>query len=487
MKLRLNTKIALVFAALLALLSGFHIFLLFLTTKSQLQAIDQSLHSQLAKTVLEKNLAAVQSALKSDKPNQLFKNLMGINPAAEFYLLGANGEILSYSAPAGRVKLDRVDLDPIRSFIAGSSDFPLLGDNPRQPKLKSVFSAAPFRMNDQRTGYLYAVLHSDAYRSAAGMYENSQTLRIAVIMVVAGLLVTLLVGLVASHYLSRRIGRLVKATQRFQEGGFRDPVPTVRVKNGDEIDDLSTTFADLAQRIAAQLKAIEYADQSRRELVMHVTHDMRTPLATLHAYLETLSMKWEDVTDEMRQTYLSAALKSSHRLDQMTADLFELATLDQSEALLRTETFPLAELVQDIGQRFVPRARDQGITLTVDAPPTGTTINGEIGLVERLFANLIDNAIKYTPGGGEIQVGLRACGDVVEVSVADTGIGVAESEIDKIFDRFYRASGEAFNHEGTGLGLSIARRIAELHGAKISARSKLGSGTTFTVVFPAVS
>ncbi|MEO1281779.1 MAG: HAMP domain-containing sensor histidine kinase [Pseudomonadota bacterium] len=484
MKLQLRTKISIVFAALLSLFSGFLIFVLFLSIQSQMQAIDQSLHSKLATTVLKKNLSSIQSATESDEPNRLFDNLMGINPTAEFYLLDADGRVLSYSAPIGRVKLTRVDLKPIQAFITGAATFPLLGENPRDPQSQSVFSAASLPLKNQRTGYLYAVLHGDAYRSATSMYENSQVLRVAISMILVGSLVTLLVGLAASHYLGRRLGQLVSAMQRFQDSGFRDPVPLATTRRGDEIDDLSVMFFDFSKRISTQMMALEHADQSRRELVMHVTHDMRTPLATLHAYLETLSIKWQDLPPNTRETYLDSALKFSHRLDQLTADLFELATLDQTETLLRVETFPLAELVQDIGRRFVPHAKDQGITMHVDSLPDGTAIKGEIGLVERLLANLIDNAIKYTPTGGEVSVSLQASGDTVEVIVTDTGIGVSSPEVEKIFDRFYRSPGGNLNSEGTGLGLSIARRIAELHGAQITARSEVGSGSTFTVGFP---
>jgi hypothetical protein len=168
--------------------------------------------------------------------------------------------------------------------------------------------------------------------------------------------------------------------------------------------------------------------------------------------------------------------------------LFELAKLDANEIKPQRETFSLAELVYDITGKFQLRAKQHDIQLEVDVDDSVGFIHADVGMIERVMDNLIENALKHTPKGGHIRLQLGSGQDKVRISVSDTGYGIAEEEIPHIFKRFYRKPSRTKDESarpGLGLGLAIASRIVELHGSRLSVHSVLHQGTTFQFSLPA--
>jgi len=241
----------------------------------------------------------------------------------------------------------------------------------------------------------------------------------------------------------------------------------------------------MMERIDAQLLELEKTDSLRRELVANISHDLRTPLTNLHGYLETLSLKGEGLSQEDRALYLKIALSHSRRLSQLIAELFELARLNSCETVVYAEPFSLAELVQDVAQKFELRAQQSGVRLEVRVDEEAPGVHANIGMMQRVLENLIDNALRHTPRGGLIHIGIVPQGDQVMVRVADTGCGIEEEALERIFDRFHRADRAKPGSCGrAGLGLAIAKRILELHGSGIRVESRVDRGTTFSFCMP---
>lgn len=481
---RLGNRLTLVFAALLAVVSALCVYTVLATARSNMQSVDQILYKDLAVDVVVRYRSTFAEALRQGRGVLAFDDLMAINPNAEFYLLDLEGLILAHRAPEHRVKLDRVDVKPIRAVVGGAAP-PVLGEDPREPSVRKVFSAAPVEMDDSHHGYLYAVLGGDAYRSAASMVSANEGLRLTLAALGVSLLAAFVTGTIAFHMIGAKLARLANAMVAFEATGFKDApaVPTPAGK-GDEIDELSRIYSQMSARIMRQLAEIERTDESRRELISHISHDLRTPLATLQAYLETLNIKGATLSEETKSGYLGSAIRSARSIDGLTADLLELATLDLHRVPLRPESIALAELLHDIAQRFALAAGGKGVQLTVDPAGPGPTVIGDIGLIERLFANLIDNAVKFTRPGGRVAVEVGGVDGSVSVEVSDTGVGIPEHEIGRIFEGFYRVEHLAPEVSGRGLGLAIAKRIAELHGGRIEVTSAPNVGTTFHVSLP---
>ena len=233
----------------------------------------------------------------------------------------------------------------------------------------------------------------------------------------------------------------------------------------------------MAQRILQQMTTLKHTDTLRRELVANVSHDLRTPLASLHGYLETLLIKEGTLSAEEQRSFLDIALRQSERLRRLVGELFELATLDSHETQVHCEMFSLAELVQDVAQKFQLIAKQKQVELHTQFHADLPFVWGDIGLIERVLENLIENALRYTPSGGTVTLALSQQEHQVLVRITDTGCGIPEQDLPYIFDRFYRV-GRHQRSEGAGLGLAITKRILELHGSWVEVDSSVKVGTT---------
>ena len=247
-----------------------------------------------------------------------------------------------------------------------------------------------------------------------------------------------------------------------------------------EIEELQRGFGALANQISSHVAAREGAESARRERMGNISHDLRTPLAALQGYLETLQMKDATLSPAQRQQYLGTAMRRAARLNTLISSLFELAKLDSIEAKPRIEPFSLAELVQDETQQFAQAAQNKGVHLRMQLSEDLPMVVGDIGLIERVLENLLSNALRHTPQGGEVSVALSPFHEngwrYVQVEVSDNGEGIAAADLPRVFDRSFRAGTDS---EGAGLGLTITKRILELHDETIEVRSELGKGATF--------
>jgi signal transduction histidine kinase len=196
-------------------------------------------------------------------------------------------------------------------------------------------------------------------------------------------------------------------------------------------------------------------------------------------------MKEETLTPEEKRNYLAIALKHSDQLGKLVAELFELAKLDSPNVPVRFEPFTLAELIQDILQKFQLTAEKKKIQLRMDAAEGLPLTFADIGLCERVFENLIDNAIRYTPENGSIIVSVALGKDRIMARVSDTGAGIPPGDVPHLFDSIHRRERvRRDNGMGSGLGLAIVKRILELHGSGIDVSSTINVGTTFTFSLP---
>lgn len=317
--------------------------------------------------------------------------------------------------------------------------------------------------------------------------EPNLLLELATYLIVGAVAFSLLAALIVFRFLTRRLRTLCESIEVFRDGGFSAPLQLAGKGGGDEIDMLAAVFAEMSERIVCQLEALAQVDARRRELLANVSHDLRTPLASMQGYLETLLLKDGSLTPEERRSYLQVATRHCERLGKLVRDLFELTRLEAHEIRPQPERFPLAELVQDVAQKFELQARKAGQHLVTEIAPEVPMVLADIGMIERVLENLIENAMRYTPAEGTIRVTLQADGGAaVRLCVSDTGKGIATDELANVFDRYYRVDrGEPGNAAHAGLGLAITRRIVELHAGTIRAESTPGQGTRFVVELPA--
>lgn len=474
-------------AALLLLLGLVGLLYLVLTlwsTRLYLQEANQRLHRDLARGLVSEGLIAEGGRVGQEELQAVFHTLMVVNPSIEVYLLDAEGRILAFSAPPGRVKAERVSLEPVLRFLREPDRVPILGDDPRHPGERRVFSAAPVEAQGRPRGYLYVILAGEPYESALQVFRQSHRVRLGTGLAAAGLALVFVAGLLFFAVLTRRLRRLTQEVHAFRGA---DPGPA-RAGPGDEVQALETAFGEMRERIRAQVAALTAVDEERRRLFTNVSHDLRTPLSSLQGHLETLLMKEGELSAEERRRFLEVALGSSRRLGRLIGELFELAKLEAPETRVDVEPFSLPELVHDVAQKLGVDLAAKGLRVGVRAKGPEPFVVADVGLVECLLENLLRNAVRHSPAGGEIEVAFEGReGPWVETWVLDQGPGIAPEDLPHLFERFFRSrrhaqTGEA---EGTGLGLSIAKRIADLHGGAVRAENREGGGAAFVFTLPA--
>ena len=246
----------------------------------------------------------------------------------------------------------------------------------------------------------------------------------------------------------------------------------------DEIDQLRNACHYMVNTIQQQLALMQEDDRLRRELVTNISHDLRTPLASMQGYIETLIIKDSELDAGARHHYLEIARKHAIHLGRLIQDLFELTMLDANRVVPEFEEFALTELIYDVVQEFELQAQQEKVLLEVDPPPAEVFVYADISLIQRVLENLVGNALRHTPTGGRVTIAARPTSDSVGISVSDTGDGIPRDALPHIFDRFYQASDDNGNGSA-GLGLAIAKRILELHDSEIRVTSEPSSGTRF--------
>ncbi len=449
--------------------------------------LNQRLNQELAANLIAgQHLRVREGQFDREALDAVFHTYMVVNPSIEVYLLNPQGRVLAYSAPPGKVKRQYVDIEPVHAFLHERGRRPILGDDPRQPGEHKVFSVAPVGPPDDPQGYLYVVLAGEQQTSIASTLQGSYILRLWLVALGTSASVAVLVGLLLLRLVTRRLRTLDRALQGFEAENFERfvPPPDLDTRSRDELGRLGGAFVRMAEQIIAQVRALKRTDALRRELVANVSHDLRTPIASLQGYLETLRMKEAELSEEDRRQYLDIAVRHGERLGTLVAELFELAKLDAGPAELQPEPFHLAELVQDVALKFRLRAGQAGVEIVTHIAPDLPFVRADIGLIERVLENLLENALRHTPAGGRIDLQVQRAADRVGVQVADTGEGISPEELPHVFDRFYQ-SRKGEGRGGAGLGLAIAKRILDLHASPIGVESPPGGGTRFDFSLPA--
>jgi len=256
--------------------------------------------------------------------------------------------------------------------------------------------------------------------------------------------------------------------------------------SGLEVRELGEAFNEMADKIVRHIEEIKTMDNLRRDLVANVSHDLRTPLVSIHGYVETILMKDRTLSPEDREKYLRTVLQGTERLKKLVEELFELSKLEAKQTTPQPEEFSLAELVQDVVREHQLMADEHGVTLKAEFPHDLPFVRADIALMERVFQNLVDNAIRFTPPGGTVTVRLAREGPGVGVNVADTGAGIPAEDVPYIFERYRRGAQTAGDeNSGAGLGLAIVKKILDLHGVSIAVSSSAGEGTAFSFRLPA--
>ena len=407
------------------------------------QEVAQRLNRNVAMYIARQQTVAAPAALNKDALAELFRYVMIVNPTLEVYLLDGRRSRarLRYRAWPGAAA-GAVGAGAFVSVWQRTTAYPW-----RRPRSASnvVFSAAPVGDPAQPTGYVYAVLGGAAQNAAATAAHGSFGVSAALLSFAAAVLFLGVTGALLFRSLTGRLRELAQRVDQFEAGRFVAPKPVgTTPRGGDELTRLAQAFDAMAAKIAAQFAQIESIDLNRREAVLNASHDLRTPLAALQGYLQTLQIKSDVLTAEQRASYLAIAQRHVMRMAVLVEQMFALAKLDAPETAPSTRRSRSPNWPETSCRSTGCGAAEQGIALTASVDATVPGMWADIGMIERLIENLIDNALKFTPSGGTVRVEVRAMAQPgsIELTVTDSGCGISEQDLPRIFERFERGAAQ---------------------------------------------
>lgn len=292
----------------------------------------------------------------------------------------------------------------------------------------------------------------------------------------AGTLVAASVGVLIALWMTSRIVKpVVELTGAARAATQGLPLPLVAVAGNDEVAELSKAFNRMAVRLAEE-------DSQRRRLFVGIAHELRTPLSVIQGTLEGILDRVVDPTPER----IAALHSQAVLLKRLITDLRDLSLAQAGQLQLNRRTIDISGVVRETLEALAPLADERTIELRLEPSRSLPTIAADADRMRQVVQNLVENALRHTPPGGEVRVRLRdGNGDGVHLQVADTGSGIRPEDLPHIFEHFYRADeSRARSSGGTGMGLAIVKSLVEAHGGHVSVESSPGAGSTFTVTLP---
>ena len=284
-----------------------------------------------------------------------------------------------------------------------------------------------------------------------------------------------IVAAIIGWFMARRalagVEAVTRTARQISEGSLKQRVPVKKYQ--DEIDQLAITFNQMLDRIQALVTGI-------REMSDNIAHDLKSPITRIRGISEVNLTT--GASDKDYETMAASTIEECDRLLDMINTMLVISKTEAGVNKLDTQEMDIGAVVRDACELFRAPAEDKDLRLVCDAPGN-FSISGDNRLIQRMIANLLDNAIKYTPAGGSIEMTVNTVNDAATITVKDTGVGISEKDIPRIFERFYRCD-PSRSEAGIGLGLSFARAIARAHGGDITVTSQPAQGSTFTIILP---
>lgn len=334
----------------------------------------------------------------------------------------------------------------------------------------------------------------------ATLNAQADTLVQTFLWLLFGIMVALIiVALIFARSISKPIQALAEGSRRVGAGelGHR-----IQVSSGDEIEDLALTFNQMATDLQTKIDEIETANQELQQLdqlkskfISMASHELRTPLIAIQGYVDLIREGRGGEISAAQRTMLDTVSRNATRLARIVSELLDISRIEENKLVLERVPVALGEIVREIAEEQQPYLDSRGHRLTLELAEALPLVDGDPDRISQVVINLLGNAIKYTPDGGQIRLRVYAEPESVHLEVTDTGIGIKAEDLGKLFKRFstlgdvtkHRTSKNEFLAGGTGLGLSIVQGIVQAHDGKIWVESEYGQGSTFHVQLPLAS
>ncbi|MDB2387154.1 HAMP domain-containing histidine kinase [Shewanella sp.] len=445
--------------------------------------VQQSLHRELAEHMAHINPLLSEGVTSDAALKEAFHDFMLLGPSFEIYTLNNQGQVIAYDAKEEKIKQHQVNIDTVNQFIQGAN-LPLLGTDPRSKQQSKIFSAAKLLdLNGQQTGYLYVIIGGedfDSWQSIVSEHQAPQFWTTAILMTIGFAIILFMLLL---KFFTAPLSRLendlrLVATQQLNSG----LVLPGKYSGSSEINQLSKHINTLLQALSLQHQAVNRQQEERHEFMLHLSHDLKTPLTSLQGYIDTWLLL---PAHERSHDLIEMAANSSQHLQQLLGQMLELAALENGQVTAQWQTVTLTDILEQLHQTFAPRANSKRILLAFE-DKLNLQIRTDKQLLLRILNNLVDNAIRYTPDQGIISIKTLTDNSThrVWLQVSDNGSGMHKHELaalKQITQKPVKMAGKQSALPQLGVGLAIVRQLLTTLKCDIEIDSRPGQGSQFRI------
>lgn len=382
------------------------------------------------------------------------------------YVVMSDGRTASTSPQPLRPEIER----QARAVLAGTTLSPTPGDQPTGPVV-----SAPIQVSGRLAGLV--LLPPPPPRGLLANVGELLSLPGVLVLFAATAVATLVIFAPARN----RLRALERAAEEFGAGQLATRAPA---QGRDEIARVATAFNRMATDLEDRTEALQLSDRLRRQMLADISHELRTPLTTMRGYLDTLDMPEIVLDEDKRHRYLDTARRETIRLERIVADLLDLARFENGVAAIEPRVVALERVLSGVARRFERDAAAAQVVIHAHVDPSVDQVVADPDRLDQALSNLVANALRHTPPGGTVELDATARGDDCQLTVVDSGSGIAPDHLAHVFERFYKVDASRTSGQGgSGLGLSIAKAIVERHGGAISVTSQPGR-TAFVITLP---
>lgn len=390
---------------------------------------------------------------------------MGYISNIKIYILNPDATVLQQVSEGDTLTVSEQIKQDIRSAMGGNDVIKMTSVSIELGAEEVVYAAMPLKYNGQISGVIMVF---------SPFTEMNKLLREAILTIVTVVVIVVLIGTLAILRISINISTPIKQISEYaKEIGKSVDVPDVIIDTNDEIEMLADSFNEMK-------KEIMNTEQMRREIVANVSHELRTPLTSIIGFIKGILDGVISKDDE--EKYLSIAYEEANRLKELTKDIVDVAKLESGNIVLNKEEFVLNELVHNVFIELEDMVKEKNLDFVLEEKNKDIKVNADKARIRQVLINVINNSIKFTDKG-TISVSVESIEGKAKIRIKDTGIGIQKDKISYLFNKFYTANDYGNATAGAGLGLNIVKNIVDLHGGTVKIESKLGEGTTITIIF----
>ncbi len=444
------------------------------------QATTQLLNREVAEHIAKFTSPYERKGINKIIADSVFHNAMVLSPSIEVYFLDTTGRVIYFDAPEREILQRTVPLDPIRKYISEEGKIFITGRDPRDPDEEKIFSAAKVNVAGKDHGYIYVILGSKEFRVASHILYNSHIgnllLKAFMFVIISSIIITWL-------YLRRvekRFNRMIAVLERFKKGDYN-----ARFQNekSSEFSVFTESFNTMAELLVRNINNLKRSEEERKQLVVNISHDLRTPLSIARGYAETLSIqkKENQLQPGKQDEYTQLIVQKITQVEHMVTQLFELSRIESAEIIPHKQPFIFSEIVLEIINSLMLPASHKNITIECFECSDFSWINADIKLMESVVQNILINAISYSKEKSAVRVSMKQVKKKLVFVVENLGDTLPNDLLEWINAASDRDSD--IRPQKSMIGLTIVKRIIHLHQFDLRVTSGKGHNT-FQIEMP---